>query len=182
MPKRKKGKGKNDGEMRGSDYADSFSKVTRDRHIAQHAGDYAMPILGRLKGGSWLSDQFDSVDRGLKQSHLLSNIGSVALPALGGFIGSFADPFVGPLGTAVGGMAGVSANDFIKNQGYGRKKKQQAKGYLATPLNVSNGGSRFPQEYVGRVQGGGRKMRGKGIGFTAVFGTISSDHGTPNLK
>ena len=146
-------------------------------------------------------DFFGDVDKFFRDSHIISNIGSVALPALGGFVGSFADPFVGPAGTVVGGVAGQSANDWIRNQGYGKKgRKTKGGSYLgAVPIHTAQGGSRFPPEYVGRLQGGGtllkqkkpqwlvgggkkkHSMRGSGIGYTATFGTISSDRGTPNF-
>ena len=115
----------------------------------------------------------------------MSNIGGVALPALGGLVGSLADPFVGPLGTVAGGIAGQSANDWIKSQGFGhgkgRPRKISGKGYLGgVPLTINNG-SRFPAEAVGRIAGGGRRVRGRGVGFTSTFGTISSDRSKPKF-
>jgi len=127
------------------------------------------------KKGMGFADDFDKF---LKDTKLVSNVGAVALPFLGGLVGSLADPFVGPVGTVMGGIAGQSANDWIKSKGYG-KHHQKAYGYLGgVPLKI-NKGSRFPKEEVGKVAGGGRRVRGHGIGLTAVFGTVSSDRGMP---
>ncbi len=118
--------------------------------------------------GNWGRQAVKDTDAFLKKTKIASTIGSVALPAIGGLIGSLADPFIGPSGTAIGGVLGSYANDQLRNGGYGKKKGY---GYLGgVPSPLFDGKSKFSNSQIMKVQGGG-------VGYTSVFGTVSSDRG-----
>ena len=130
------------------------------------------------QSGMGFADDFNNF---LKQSHLVSNLGNVALPALGGLVGSFASPGIG---TALGAAAGSAGNEWIKSQGYGKYSKIRGEGYNGgVPIPINRGSSKFDPRWVGKVQGGGRKvkMRGSGIGLETSFGTVSNNRGTIKL-
>jgi hypothetical protein len=102
---------------------------------------------------------FDNINNFLKSSKLISSIGSVALPALGGLASGIftANPIVAGVGTA----AGSSLNEYIKSQGYGRKR----------------GGAVYVKGQVPL-----HKMSGAGIkrshhGGNSVFNNVQSSYG-----
>lgn len=70
---------------------------------------------GKMKGGSL----FDGFVQFLKDSKILSTVGNVVLPVAGAALATLvsANPLVG----AAAGAAGVSANQWLKSQGFGKK-------------------------------------------------------------
>lgn len=78
----------------------------------------------RMKGrgfwddvGNWFSQAGKDINQFLKDTKLVSNVAAYALPILGAMGGALLT--VNPLGATAGGIAGKSAADYIKSQGYG---------------------------------------------------------------
>lgn len=67
--------------------------------------------------GAWFVQAGKDVNQFLKDSKIVSNIAAYALPILGAMGGALLT--VNPLGATAGGIAGKSAADYIKSQGYG---------------------------------------------------------------
>lgn len=67
--------------------------------------------------GAWFSQAGKDVNQFLKDTKLVSNIAAYALPILGSMGAALLT--VNPLGAVAGGIAGKSAADYIKSQGYG---------------------------------------------------------------
>lgn len=93
----------------------------------QYAKENKMTGAGkkrRMKGrGFWedVVNWFDSagknINQFLKDTKIVSNVAAYALPILGAMGGSLLT--VNPLGATAGGIAGKSAADYIRSQGYG---------------------------------------------------------------
>lgn len=71
---------------------------------------------GKMKG----SGLFDSFVQFLKDSKILSTVGNVILPVAGTALGGLVS--ANPLVATAAGAAGVSANQWLKSQGFGLKK------------------------------------------------------------
>lgn len=157
---------------------------------------------GKRKGKGFFEDvgnAFSSVGNAVNDGLKRSGIISKALPFLGATAGSLLDPFLGPGGTALGGIAGAAAGDFAKSHGYGHKGMRGA-GYLAVPSTLRS--AHLPAKELGTIAGGRTSRKGKGIDTrtagqrirstdnraikgiggmkgrglpTGVFGTVSSD-------
>ena len=69
--------------------------------------------------GAWFVQAGKDVNQFLKDTKIVSNIAAYALPILGAMGGALLT--VNPLGATAGGIAGKSAADYIKSQGYGGK-------------------------------------------------------------
>jgi hypothetical protein len=67
--------------------------------------------------GAWFVQAGKDVNQFLKDTKLVSNIAAYALPILGSMGAALLT--VNPLGAVAGGIAGKSAADYIKSQGYG---------------------------------------------------------------
>lgn len=67
--------------------------------------------------GNWFSQAGKDINQFLKDTKLVSNVAAYALPILGAMGGALLT--VNPLGATAGGIAGKSAADYIKSQGYG---------------------------------------------------------------
>lgn len=82
----------------------------------------------RMKGRGFWDDVYNWFDQAgkdinqfLKDSKIVSNVAAYALPILGAMGGALLT--VNPLGATAGGIAGKSAADYIRSQGYGMKMK-----------------------------------------------------------
>jgi hypothetical protein len=120
----------------------------------------------RMKGrgfwddvGSWFSQAATDVNQFLKDSKIVSNIAAYALPILGAMGGSLLT--VNPLGATAGGIAGKSAADYIKSQGYGTKMK----------IPKIRGGELSNKLVINPV---GQRLMGKGNNdlFTGLVNTV----------
>ena len=100
---------------------------------------------------------FDGINDFLKKSRLISSVGAVALPALGGLASGIftANPIVAGVGTA----AGSSLNEYIKSQGYGRKRGGAVYVKGQVPLH--------------KMSGAGRRHHGG----NSVFNNVQSSYG-----
>ena len=91
----------------------------------QYAKESKMTGSGkrRMKGrgfwddvGNWFSQAGKDINQFLKDTKIVSNIAAYALPILGAMGGALLT--VNPLGATAGGIAGKSAADYIRSQGY----------------------------------------------------------------
>jgi len=96
----------------------------------QYAKESKMTGSGkrRMKGrgfwddvGNWFVQAGRDINQFLKDTKIVSNIAQYALPILGAMGGALLT--VNPLGATAGGIAGKSAADYIRSQGYGMKMK-----------------------------------------------------------
>ena len=71
--------------------------------------------------GAWFVQAGKDVNQFLKDTKIVSNIAAYALPILGSMGAALLT--VNPLGAVAGGIAGKSAADYIKSQGYGAKHR-----------------------------------------------------------
>ena len=92
--------------------------------------------------GAWFVQAGKDVNQFLKDTKIVSNIAAYALPILGAMGGALLT--VNPLGATAGGIAGKSAADYIKSQGYGATH-------------------RMPDGSLMKGKTHGGKMRGMGI-------------------
>jgi len=93
----------------------------------QYAKENKMTGAGkkrRMKGrgfwddvGNWFNQAGQDINQFLKDSKIVSNVAAYALPILGAMGGALLT--VNPLGATAGGIAGKSAADYIRSQGYG---------------------------------------------------------------
>lgn len=126
---------------------------------------------GRMKGkGLW-----DNFVQFLKDSKILSKVGDVLLPVAGGALAGLAT--ANPAGIAAGAAAGSAGAQWLKSQGFGRKRK----GGCMSCLVISPNGQRLGQKGKGLTisQNGtyqNTKMPQTGRGGS-VFGTVSSEFG-----
>jgi len=109
----------------------------------------------RMKGrgfwedvGNWFVQAGKDVNQFLKDTKIVSNVAAYALPILGAMGGALLT--VNPLGATAGGIAGKSAADYIRSQGYGKMRG----GELSNKLVISPPGQRL----MGR---GGSKSHGR---------------------
>ena len=119
---------------------------------------------GKMRG----SGLFDGFVQFLKDSKILSTVGNVVLPVAGAALAGLvsANPLVG----AAAGAAGVSANQWLKSQGFGSKMRG---GDSRLVINVP--GTRLGQKGT-KIKGGCgcRKMRGGAVtyGINGVYQQI----------
>ena len=71
--------------------------------------------------GNWFYQAGQDINQFLKDTKIVSNVAAYALPILGAMGGSLLT--VNPLGATAGGIAGKSAADYIRSQGYGMQGK-----------------------------------------------------------
>lgn len=102
--------------------------------------------------GNWFVQAGKDINQFLKDSKLVSNVAAYALPILGAMGGALLT--VNPLGATAGGIAGKSAADYIKSQGYGANKM---KGMGTFPLAIN------PPPQRMRGTNPKSKMHGKGL-------------------
>jgi hypothetical protein len=117
---------------------------------------------GKMRG----SGLFDGFVQFLKDSKILSTVGNVVLPVAGAALGGLIS--ANPLVATAAGAAGVSANQWLKSQGFGSKMRG---GYNGLVINVP--GTRLGQRGT-KMKGGcgcGKKMRGGAVtyGINGVY-------------
>lgn len=112
--------------------------------------------------GAWFVQAGKDVNQFLKDTKIVSNIAAYALPILGAMGGALLT--VNPLGATAGGIAGKSAADYIKSQGYGAT-------HMMTDGSIMKG-----KKHGGKMRGGelsnklvinppGQRLMGKGKTF-----------------
>jgi len=145
---------------------------------------------GKMRGGSL----FDGFVQFLKDSKILSTVGNVVLPVAGAALGGLVS--ANPLVATAAGAAGLSANNWLKSQGFGAKKRMMMGGDSRLVINPP--GTRLGQKrglkggamtiaYNGQFQQvpgtpagyGISKQLGKGV---AAFNTVSSQFGNIKTK
>ncbi len=104
--------------------------------------------------GAWFVQAGKDVNQFLKDTKIVSNIAAYALPILGAMGGALLT--VNPLGATAGGIAGKSAADYIKSQGYGSKMRSG----FETPSKMRGCGTQHMMPDGTMMKG---KMRGKGV-------------------
>ena len=143
---------------------------------------------GKLKG----MGLFDGFVQFLKDSKILSTVGNVVLPVAGAALGGLVS--ANPLVATAAGAAGVSANQWLKSQGFGKKKpirggdSRLAINPPGTRLGQKRGlkGGAMTVAYNGQFQHVPGTLRGTAIGIskqkggTTAFNTVSSQFG--NIK
>jgi len=92
--------------------------------------------------GAWFVQAGKDVNQFLKDTKIVSNIAAYALPILGSMGAALLT--VNPLGAVAGGIAGKSAADYIRSQGYGATH-------------------RMPDGSIMKGKTHGGTMRGKGV-------------------
>jgi hypothetical protein len=117
---------------------------------------------GKMRG----TGIFDSFVQFLRDSKVLSTVGNVLLPVAGAALGGLVS--ANPLVAAAAGAAGVSANQWLKSQGFGSKMRG---GDNRLVINVP--GTRLGQRGT-KMKGGcgcGMKMRGGAVtyGINGVY-------------
>lgn len=118
----------------------------------------------RMKGrgfwedvGNWFNQAGKDINQFLKDSKIVSNVAAYALPILGAMGGALLT--VNPLGATAGGIAGKSAADYIKSQGYGKAMK----GLGNNPLAIN-----LPNQ---RMRGVNPKSKMRGAGLKEFLGS-----------
>lgn len=93
--------------------------------------------------GAWFVQAGKDVNQFLKDSKIVSNVAQYALPILGAMGGALLT--VNPLGATAGGIAGKSAADYIKSQGYGAMHRlpKMRGGELSNKLVINPPGQRL---------------------------------------
>lgn len=117
----------------------------------------------RMKGrgfwedvGNWFVQAGKDVNQFLKDSKLVSNVAAYALPILGAMGGALLT--VNPLGATAGGIAGKSAADYIKSQGYGATHRMPDGSIMKGKMH---GGELSNKLVINPV---GQRLMGKGYG------------------
>ena len=118
---------------------------------------------------NWFVQAGKDVNQFLKDSKIVSNVAAYALPILGAMGGALLT--VNPLGATAGGIAGKSAADYIKSQGYGATHrmpdgsmmKGKVHGMGNDPLAINPPDQRMRGIAPKSTMRGAGKMRGKGI-------------------
>lgn len=149
----------------------SKNELLSDVRIAKLYDEYKKKQSGsgRMQGkGIW-----EGFVKFLKDTKLLSNVGGVLLPAAGGALGgTIGTALGGPAGTAFGAttgtVAGKSAADWIKSQGFGRRKIMMRGGDSRLVINPP--GTRLGQKGKGKMRGGAMTLSTNGT-FQQVPGT-----------
>jgi hypothetical protein len=133
-------------------------KILYEQYMKQQKGK------GKFKGmGLW-----DGFVQFLRDSKILSTVGNVILPVAGAALGGLVS--ANPLVSTAAGAAGLSANQWLKSQGFGKKMRGGDSRLVISPM-----GFRLGQK--------GMKMKGKGCGCmsgcgtTTAFNTVSSQFG-----
>jgi len=103
--------------------------------------------------GAWFVQAGKDVNQFLKDTKIVSNIAAYALPILGSMGAALLT--VNPLGAVAGGIAGKSAADYIKSQGYGANKM---KGMGTFPLAINP-----PPQRMRGIVSSKKMMKGGGI-------------------
>jgi hypothetical protein len=93
--------------------------------------------------GAWFVQAGKDVNQFLKDTKIVSNVAAYALPILGAMGGALLT--VNPLGATAGGIAGKSAADYIRSQGYGKTHggKMMRGGELSNKLVINPPGQRL---------------------------------------
>jgi hypothetical protein len=117
---------------------------------------------GILRGGSL----FDGFVQFLKDSKILSTVGNVVLPVAGAALGGLVS--ANPLVATAAGAAGLSANQWLKSQGFGSKMRG---GDSRLVINVP--GTRLGQKGTKKM----KKMKGGAVTY-AYNGVYSHIPGT----
>jgi len=120
---------------------------------------------GKMRG----TGLFDGFVQFLKDSKILSTVGNVVLPVAGAALGGLVS--ANPLVATAAGAAGLSANQWLKSQGFGSKMRG---GDSRLVINVP--GTRLGQKGT-KIKGGcgcGKKMRGGAVtyGINGVYQQI----------
>jgi len=162
----------------------SKSQLLADPKIKMLYEQYMKKQSGKGMKGAGV---FDGFVQFLKDSKILSTVGNVLLPAgaaaLGGLVSA------NPLVATAAGAAGLSANQWLKSQGFG-KKMQGGDSRLA----ISIDGTRLGQRPMKKGQKGGavtyayngvyshipKSKPGTQVGKGTQFNTVSSQFG--NVK
>jgi len=112
---------------------------------------------GKMRGGSL----FDGFVQFLKDSKILSTVGNVVLPVAGAALGGLVS--ANPLVATAAGAAGLSANQWLKSQGFGK-----------STLVISPPGTRLGQKGMKMKGGCGCGMRGGAVtyGINGVYQQI----------
>jgi hypothetical protein len=142
---------------------------------------YRKYLASRMAGGGKKmvgKGVFDGFIDFLKKSKVISKIGDVILPVAGGALAGLLT--ANPLAAGVGAATGSAANEFIKSQGFGKRKRRR--GGCNSCLAISPNGQRLGQQgrgltiaYNGTFQDAKPpSMRGGG---GSAFGSISSEYG-----
>lgn len=124
---------------------------------------------GKMKGGSL----FDGFVQFLKDSKILSTVGNVILPVAGAALGGLVS--ANPLVAAASGAAGVSANQWLKSQGFGLKKMRGGDSRLVINVQGTRLGQRGPKKLKGGCGCG--TMRGGAMTYSTT-GVYSQVPGT----
>jgi hypothetical protein len=113
---------------------------------------------GKLKG----MGLFDGFVQFLKDSKILSTVGNVVLPVAGAALGGLVS--ANPLVATAAGAAGLSANQWLKSQGFGKRKPMMRGGDSRLAINVD--GTRLGQKGTKK-----KKMRGGAVtyGINGVY-------------
>jgi len=106
--------------------------------------------------GAWFVQAGKDVNQFLKDTKIVSNIAAYALPILGSMGAALLT--VNPLGAVAGGIAGKSAADYIRSQGYG--SKMRGKGVVQDALNIFAPLAGAAYSQITDVQKNLPKMRG----------------------
>lgn len=135
----------------------------------------------RMKGrgfwddvGAWFSQAGKDINKFLKDSKIVSNVAAYALPILGAMGGALLT--VNPLGATAGGIAGKSTADYIKSQGYGKRKGngilQDGLNIFAPLAGIALSQADALQKRLPKMRGGelvinppGQRLMGKGMSF-----------------
>ena len=116
---------------------------------------------GKMKG----MGLFDGFVQFLKDSKILSTVGNVVLPVAGAALGGLVS--ANPLVATAAGAAGLSANQWLKSQGFGKRKPMMRGGDSRLAINPP--GTRLGQK---------RGMKG-GAMTVAYNGQFQHVPGTP---
>jgi len=127
--------------------------------------------------GAWFVQAGKDVNQFLKDSKIVSNVAAYALPILGAMGGALLT--VNPLGATAGGIAGKSAADYIKSQGYGATHrmpdgsvmKGKMYGMGNNPLAINPPDQRMRGIAPKSTMRGSGKMRGKGVFEDVLYAT-----------
>lgn len=111
---------------------------------------------GKMKGAGL----FDGFVQFLKDSKILSTVGNVVLPVAGAALGGLVS--ANPLVATAAGAAGLSANNWLKSQGFGSKMRGGDNRLVINPP-----GTRLGQRGT-KIKGGcgcGKKMHGGAVTY-----------------
>jgi hypothetical protein len=114
---------------------------------------------GKMRGGSL----FDGFVQFLKDSKILSTVGNVVLPVAGAALGGLVS--ANPLVATAAGAAGLSANQWLKSQGFGARKRMMGGD---SRLVINPPGTRLGQK--GSMKGGAVTYAYNGV-YSHVPGT-----------